>query len=94
MAIPEYKRYKTHSHNSNVKKVEPTPTKASRMKKESISNYFEKALNGENCGEKVVEIVENLKIKVVSILLDRSNFLNYSPYFFLNWSLEGPRQPT
>ena len=55
--IPEYKRYKTHSHNSNVKKIEPTPTKTSRMKQESISNYFEKALDGENCGEEVVEIV-------------------------------------
>lgn len=30
--IPEYKRYKTHSHDSNVKKIEPTPTKTSRMK--------------------------------------------------------------
>ena len=63
------------------------------MKQESICNYFEKALNGENCGEKVVEIVKNLKIKSSSIL-NLSNFLNNSPYFFLNWSLEGPRQPT
>ncbi len=52
-----------HSHDDQVKQVEPRPAESARMQDESVGNHLQTHLEGEHGGEEVVEVVQNLEVR-------------------------------
>ena len=61
--IPEHKRDETHSHYSDIQKIEPAPAKTSRMQYEPVRNNFKQTLNCKYSCKEVIKIVQYLKQK-------------------------------
>ena len=59
--IPEYERNETNSDHEEVEQVETIPTEALLVEDEPIGDDLEAKLEGEDGGEKVVEVIEYLK---------------------------------
>ena len=64
--LPEDEGYEGDGDDEHVEQVEPAPTESVFVQDEPVGNDLEDQLDGEDGGEKVVKIVENLQEKGIS----------------------------
>ena len=73
--LPEHEGYEGDGDNQHVEQVESTPTEGVFMQDEPVGDDLQDQLDGEDGGEEVVKIIQNLEkiVKVqdyVPILMD------------------------
>ena len=64
--LPEDEGYEGDGNYEHVKQVEPAPTESVFVQDETVGDDLQNQLDGEDGGEKVVKIVENLQEKGIS----------------------------
>ena len=64
--LPEHEGYKGHSDDQHVEQVEAAPTEGVFMQNEPVGDDLQDQLDGEDGGEEVVKIIQNLEKKCTS----------------------------
>ena len=69
--IPEHERNETNGDHEKVEQVETISTEALLVEDEPIGDDLEAKLQGEDGGEKVVEVIEYLERNIVTMTRNR-----------------------
>ena len=64
--LPEHEGYEGDGDNQHVEQVESTPTEGVFMQDEPVGDDLQDQLDGEDGGEEVVKIIQNLE-KIVKV---------------------------
>ena len=65
--LPEDKGYEGDGNNQHVQQVEAVPTESVFVEDEAVGDDLQDQLDGEDGGEEVVKIVEDLQLRGISI---------------------------
>lgn len=62
-SLPEDDRNERHTNDQQIEQIERRSTEGVTVQNKSVRNQFQQQFYRENCREKVIEIVENLRKK-------------------------------